>query len=362
MISKLDDSAISTTPKGDSNVHGLKEQELHSNSNLVHVEFEDFYGIEPSVVDRRFDQRLSDLSYLPKVKNPRADWVVTAALNAFTAYKAANYNVVRRFATIGTGSGTDAIAALDLFPQLSAIAMTDMHDEVVDIAKSNLLTATEKSNKRVRSVAKHSIAKAGDLMSPLEGESAFDLIYENLPNVPLTDGSLSLRSGQTSSTYVGDRGADNIPPWVSTALLDLHYVCLVQARSSGLISPNGSILSSIGGRIGLDEILAMADAAGYTGRILSLSWKEQSEPESVIGGYAENEIKSGKQFRFYPVSVLESVFAGQTPAGAGLRGFQIEHELSSFRLSATEALDKHHQGVRIGHTVVVMASTPRNMG
>lgn len=106
---------------------------------------------------------------------------------------------------------------------------------------------------------------------------------------------MSLRSGQTSSTYVGDRGADNIPPWVSTALLDLHYVCLVQARSSGLISPNGSILSSIGGRIGLDEILAMADAAGYTGRILSLSWKEQSEPESVIGGYAENEIKSGKQ-------------------------------------------------------------------
>lgn len=104
--------------------------------------------------------------------------MVTAALSAFEAYKSANYDIVRRFATIGTGSGTDAIAALDLFPQLSAIAMTDMHDEVVEVAKINLLSATQKSDKDVRSVAKGSIAKAGDLMMPLKGESPFDLIYE----------------------------------------------------------------------------------------------------------------------------------------------------------------------------------------
>jgi hypothetical protein len=116
-----------------------------------------------------------------------------------------------------------------------------------------------------------------------------------LPNIPLSDDSLSLQSGQTSSTYVGDRVADNIPTWISAALLELHFVCLVQAKSFGLISSRGAILSSIGGRVGLDEILALADAAGYDGRILSLSWKEQSEPESVIGGYAENECTGGKQ-------------------------------------------------------------------
>ena len=38
-------------------------------------------------------------------------------------------------------------------------------------------------------------------------------------------------------------------------------------------------------------MLELADAAGYSGRILTLWWKAQSEPESVIGGYAEHEEK-----------------------------------------------------------------------
>ena len=47
-----------------------KEREIHNNPGEIHVEFETFYGIEPSRVDRRFDLRLSDLSYLPKVYSP----------------------------------------------------------------------------------------------------------------------------------------------------------------------------------------------------------------------------------------------------------------------------------------------------
>jgi hypothetical protein len=58
------------------------------------------------------------------------------------------------------------------------------------------------------------------------------------------------------------------------------------------------VLSSIGGRVALQELLDMADKAGYSGRILSLSWKEQSEPESVIGGYAESEKKGGRPVCF----------------------------------------------------------------
>jgi hypothetical protein len=66
-------------------------------------------------------------------------------------------------------------------------------------------------------------------------------------------------------------------------------VCLVQAKEFDLISSRGAILSSVGGRVAIEELLDMADVAGYSGRILSLSWKEQSEPESVIGGYADSE-------------------------------------------------------------------------
>jgi len=48
-------------------------------------------------------------------------------------------------------------------------------------------------------------------------------------------------------------------------------------------------LSSVGGRVAIKELLDLAELAGYSGRILSLSWKEQSEPESVIGGYVDSE-------------------------------------------------------------------------
>jgi hypothetical protein len=116
----------------------------------------------------------------------------------------------------------------------------------------------------------------------------------NLPNIPLPNQG-NLKNGQTSSTYVGDRSTDRIPATVSAALLELHYVCLVEAKAFGLINPSGSVLSSVGGRVTLVDILSMADLAGYTARILTLSWKEQSEPESVIGGYADQEEKSGRE-------------------------------------------------------------------
>jgi hypothetical protein len=187
--------------------------------------------------------------------------------------------------------------------------MTDLHDEVVKAAKSNVLSATEKADDRVRGIAVGTVAGVGDVLLPLKGQKPFDLIYEsvqhiisyfarctyqirrrNLPNIPLPDMG-NLYSGQTSATYVGDRTSDKVPHFVSTALLDLHYVCLLQAKAFGLLSRSGAILSSIGGRVPLEAILKLADAAGYVGRVVSLSWKEQSEPEAVIGGYAENQGK-----------------------------------------------------------------------
>jgi hypothetical protein len=51
-------------------VETAKDRELHNHPKKVHVEFEKFYGIAPTHVDRRFDLRLSNLSYLPKVCSP----------------------------------------------------------------------------------------------------------------------------------------------------------------------------------------------------------------------------------------------------------------------------------------------------
>ena len=58
----------------------------------------------------------------------------------------------------------------------------------------------------------------------------------------------------------------------------------------------------MGGRVPSSIMLQLADAAGYVGRVLSLAWKAQSEPESVIGGYAEEEKKGrGPVSRMLPL-------------------------------------------------------------
>ena len=113
-----------------------------------------------------------------KIDNPKADWVVTAALNAFQAFQSGHLGTVHRFATVGTGSGIDVVVALETFPQLTEVAMTDMHNEVVNVAKTNVLSATEKADDEVRTVALAAVAKAGDVLLPLKGHGVFDLIYE----------------------------------------------------------------------------------------------------------------------------------------------------------------------------------------
>jgi hypothetical protein len=58
--------------------------------------------------------------------------------------------------------------------------MTDMHEEVIKTAKSNVVSATEKAQGCIRRVASQAAAKVGDLLLPLKGEESFDLIYESV--------------------------------------------------------------------------------------------------------------------------------------------------------------------------------------
>ncbi|OOF97595.1 hypothetical protein ASPCADRAFT_144251 [Aspergillus carbonarius ITEM 5010] len=332
------------------------KQDIPESPITYAVDFKSFFGIGPQNVNRKFNISLSDLSYLPKVHNPRADWAVTAAFNSFEAFQAAQFGPIHRFATIGTGSGTDAIAALDIFPHLRSIAMTDLHDEVVTKAKANVLSATNESDNRVRTIASQAVGISGECLVPLRGQAPFDLIYENLPNIPLPDDA-DLLDGQTSSTYFNSNDVSNLVPlFVSTSLLDLHFVCLLQARTFNLLSKSGVLLSSMGGRVPIETMLRLSEAAGFTGRILSMSWKVQSEPDEVIGGYAKAQERGLGPFYFFRTSTLQEAFGDQTPAGAGPRAMQIENELLSERLDAVTALRAHRQGIEIGHPVVVMAS------
>lgn len=106
----------------------------------------------------------------------------------------------------------------------------------------------------------------------------------------------------------------------------------------------------------MQSMLDMVGAAGYTGRVASLSWKIQSEAETVISEYAEVQRKGARDYSFYPTTALARVFGDIWPAAAALRASQIEDELAPYRLDAETALEQYHAGVEIGHTVFVLVS------
>lgn len=211
-------------------------------------------------------------------------------------------NEVKSFATIGTGGGLDAVAALEIF-DLKKLAITDLHPAVVAAAAHNIRTAAQTTSE-LDDVVKNLIAAPGDLCSPLAKETGqFDLIYgehcrqsafqanelslllENLPNIPI-DSSHVIDAGQTSSTYVPAR-EEAIPSVATSNLLALHWLALRQAKD--LLSPHGAILSSMGGRVPIAALVEMAKSAGYNAHVLTYTWKIQSEPEEVIGGYKKNQ-------------------------------------------------------------------------
>jgi methylase of polypeptide subunit release factors len=295
---------------------------------------------------QRVEITLSEKSYLPKFDAHESDWVSRVAVPTFKLMSEINYN---NFCSIGTGSGIDALAAIEILG-VNDITLTDIHQEVIDSAINN--------------VKKNVICNinvngfVGDMLDPLlnNGRKSYDLIYENLPNIPLLE-HIDLYDGQNSSTYIMKR-KEILPEKIDRNLISLHSIALHQAKS--IISKNGRILSSIGARIPIKDILYLADEAKYEGVIVLYTWKVQSEPDDVIRGYYHYEQQGYGPFHFYPINALLEVFNGVTPVESGEMALEIEQKLTPYRISVEEALKKTAQRLPIGHTVVVLQSTFRD--
>jgi SAM-dependent methyltransferase len=288
--------------------------------------------------------RLSDHSYLPKADDPRADWVASVAVPAFKTL--AHMGVLApRFCTIGTGAGLDALAAVEIL-QARTVGFTDLHEDVLAYARENIRGNLLNEDVEL-------IGGAGDLLAPLAGRlSEIDVVYENLPNIPVS-GNEDLAEGQTSSTFITER-SEEVPGSAQKNLLTLHYLALQQAHA--LLRVGGRVLSSIGARVPLSEIMALSGAAGYNGTILTYTWKVQSEPADVVGGYAQWEREGLGPFHFYPVGVLRDAFEGLSPAAAGAQALKLEASLAPFEMSALQALSLVEKGERVGHTVAILDS------
>lgn len=299
-----------------------------------------------------FEIEIDDSTYLPKVDDPTADWVSMVATPAFRAYSVLRPNQVKKFATVGTGSGLDAIIASEVY-DLEHLAITDLHPKVLGTAARNVVSVLGASKGVGNTIVS---AAYGDLLTPIAGTGIqFDLIYENLPNIPIEATEDEITEGQTSATYVEER-KEPLPAVAQKNLLALHYLAIKQGVT--MLAPGGHILSSMGGRLAVKDIVDMALAAGVHAEVHTYTWKEQSEPEDVIGGYVHHQKKGLGPFHWYPVEVLKEVFYGVSAAEAGAQAYEIEAKLAPHKLDAVAAYDAYKQGKSVGHTVVVIRSRP----
>ena len=289
---------------------------------------------------------VADHAYLPKTEDIKSDWVAYIAAPAFKLIREKLGHDIDSFVSIGTGSGIDVLTAIELFGA-KRVGFTDLQRSVVAAAAQNV-----RSNIKETSKIEFEFGN-GDLLQPLQnGKRNYDVIYENLPNVPLASNT-KIEDKRNSGHYLEKR-EEAIPEFVHEQMLDLHYLALKQARD--YLAENGAVYSTLGGRVPLSAFIKLGELAGFHSEIFTYSWKVQAEPEDVISGYAAQEKAGLGPFRFYRAEDLQKAFANISVKDSGKRAFEIEKTLDSVKLTATAAYEAFKKGEVIGHTVAVLKS------
>ena len=290
---------------------------------------------------------VADHAYLPKTEDIKSDWVAYIAAPAFKLIREKLGHDIDSFVSIGTGSGIDVLTGIELLGA-KRVGFTDLQRSVVAAAAQNV-----RSNIKETSKIEFEFGN-GDLLQPLQnGKRNYDVIYENLPNVPLASNT-KIEDKRNSGHYLEKR-EEAIPEFVHEQMLDLHYLALKQARDYS--AENGAVYSTLGGRVPLNAFIKLGELAGLRSEIFTYSWKVQAEPEDVISGYAAQEKAGLGPFRFYRAEDLQKAFANISVKDSGKRAFEIEKTLDSVKLTATAAYEAFKKGEVIGHTVAVLKSS-----
>lgn len=300
----------------------------------------------PKYIKDYLSIEVADHAYLPKTEDIKSDWVAYIAAPAFKLIREKLGHDIDSFVSIGTGSGIDVLTGIELLGA-KRVGFTDLQRSVVAAAAQNVRNNLKSNNIEFE-------FGDGDLLQPLKnGKRNYDVIYENLPNVPLASNT-KIEDKRNSGHYLEKR-EEAIPEFVHEQMLDLHYLALKQARD--YLAKNGAVYSTLGGRVPLNAFIKLGELAGLRSEIFTYSWKVQAEPEDVISGYAAQEKAGLGPFRFYRAEDLQKAFANVSVKDSGSRAFEIEKSLDSVKLTATAAYEAFKKGEVIGHTVAVLKSS-----
>jgi hypothetical protein len=249
-------------------------------------------------------------------------------------------------AIVGTGNGLDAVG-ISRIVQPKTIIASDIHPIALQAARWNIANYVTEDC-RVAVVQ-------SDLFDSYPPGAAFDLIYENLPNIP---DEKELFDGVRSASCFAPR-ARPIATTFDRHLLTLHHDFLIQARTR--LRDSGWIVGVIGGRIPVQLIHELFADAGYRSTVAAFGLKIQSEGDVVLPAYAAAERETGASFLYYhPLDACLAV-AREMPQPADLLAREdyaraLTERLHPFEIPSTEAARLHATGAAVCHTVYVMAA------
>jgi hypothetical protein len=286
--------------------------------------------------------RLTEHSY-PLEPSPEQSWM-PVAFRAFA--RIAARGAVRDVLIIGTGNGLDALGALEILDPRS-LAVTDLHEGSVAVARENVLRHLEGPEAVAVALSFH----AGDLLACVPAEGRFDLVYENLPNIPAGRGA-ELERGTISGRFFDATGLE-VPPPYGDHLLALHHRCLAEARER--VRPGGGVLTALGGRVPDAVLDGLHRDCGYEPELVAFDVKLQVEPRLVVPGYARREAGGGIAFRYYAADAVALV-AGARRGGLDGRELAdaVADDLGRLEMTASEARRRVERGEDVAHSVLMI--------
>jgi len=264
---------------------------------------------------------------------------------------------VQSFCTIGTGIGLDAIAAVEALNP-NKIVLTDTVPNIATVASRNLKLNLKKPSLYTIETCDTFLFEDSDFFAGRR----FDLIYENLPNLPeeLLDDQMET---YIYASFTPTNQFSDVPEIYKKHLLFTHYKFLEQAKS--YLSPDGCVLCNIGARIDKQLVFNMFSELHYKPIILVYDLKRQTEARTNIPAYLKHEKKNSIEFKFYSYSNdllgdIKNLNGYDKYSGfANDMDNEIFKELlSSIKCSPSEANQRIQDNKHVAHEVITILGVP----
>jgi len=156
---------------------------------------------------------------------------------------------IDHFVVIGTGSGVDAIGAIEIMHP-KRVTVTDLAPAILERARENIAIYQQNGGKKIPVTF-----GLGSLCEPLGTDKA-DVIYANLPNLPVPpEQKVRLMEGGTSAVFFDPDSITHVPDAIERNLLSLQHAFLLQALNH--LSDHGKVVMSLGARMPLDAIYSL---------------------------------------------------------------------------------------------------------